>query len=179
MSKISYSGFEVNQKSKIDLLNYLYTTDLFQNRILGGREILHHITTNMGSLEDLINSKKLKHLDFQNELLDSNIKLGEELQVKAVAIGIDESTGVIAFKTTMLDGSKIPSKNKTPHITAYVPPNENAVSSNDITDWISLKKPIIIDTLLNEFTKINGETIGKYTPNDIKKKKKNSQTLKI
>jgi hypothetical protein len=104
-----------------------------------------HITICLGDIAKKMASGKAKNKDFQDQVNDYiNTDTKKENIFKIVAIGVNKDTGVIAFKTESVEGENLLiTDNNSPHITAYVPDGEKAFSSNKITEWEMLDKPIL------------------------------------
>jgi len=119
-----------------------------------------HITICLGDIAKKMASGKAKNKDFQdqvNNYLNTNNKKDNVFQI--VAIGVNEDTGVIAFKTESVEGENtLITDNNSPHITVYVPEGEKAFSSNKIVEWEMLDTPIQFKATESYYLK-DGNTI--------------------
>ena len=127
---VSYSAVVIDQASVdalMDAAREFGIPDGFVHKTKAGKPLPHHMTIKMGGLF----SKKASK-DYSNIY-----KVGDEVIMKVVAIGLDENA--MAAKVELPEGKK--SKNKIPPVTPAIPEGGRPSSSNKIPleNWKPIK----------------------------------------
>ena len=118
-----YTCILLNEADRNELKRLAYH---WFNEIRDWQLYCHHLTLNMGPMDNELNSTEL---------------LGKEALIQIDAAGMtDKVCAVRATKMVTMDGTELKSKNEVPHITIAVDVHNGGkpVMSNDIDWWIPL-----------------------------------------